>query len=402
MDNASTIYAWEGINRKGRRVSGQTTGHTLALVKTQLRQQGISPCHVRKKSTVLSSLAPSIKSTDITLLTRQLATLLKAGIPLLQAFDIIGEGFDNRAVRQLVQSLKQAIAAGSSLAEALRKQPRHFDGLYCNLVAAGEQAGALETLLERVAIHREKSEQLRARIKKAMTYPIAVLVVASLVTGVLLIHVVPQFQNLFAGVDGKLPAFTLRVIALSEYMQQAWWLVALGIGAGGAGLRYAYRTQASLRLWLDARLLKAPLAGKLLRKSAVARYARTLSTTFAAGVPLVQALDSVAGAVGSGPFKQAIEHMRHDVSTGIQLNQSMVASGLFPSMAIQMTAIGEESGTLDRMLEKVASHYEADVDNLVDNLTTLMEPLIMVILGSIVGALVIAMYLPVFQLGSAF
>lgn len=402
MDDASTLYAWEGINRKGRRVCGQTTGNNLALVKAQLRQQGISPGHVRKKSLLLRGLVSSIKSTDITLFTRQLATLLKAGIPLLQAFDIIGEGFDNRPMRELALGLKQAIAAGSSLAEALRKHPRQFDELYCNLVAAGEQAGALETLLERVAIHREKSEQLRARIKKAMTYPIAVLVVAGLVTGVLLIHVVPQFQNLFAGVDGTLPGFTLQVIALSEFMQKAWWIVALGVLAGGMGLRHAYNAAPAFRLWLDAGLLKAPLAGKLLTKSAVARYARTLSTTFAAGVPLVQALDSVAGAVGSGPLKQAITHMRHDVSTGMPLNQSMRASGMFPGMAVQMTAIGEESGTLDRMLEKVANHYEADVDNLVDNLTSLMEPLIMVVLGSIVGALVIAMYLPVFQLGSAF
>ncbi|MGY2270864.1 MULTISPECIES: type II secretion system F family protein [Pseudomonas] len=402
MDDASTLYAWEGINRKGRRVCGQTTGHNLALVKAQLRQQGISPGHVRKKSPVLRGLASSIKSTDITLFTRQLATLLKAGIPLLQAFDIIGEGFDSRPMRELALGLKHAIAAGSSLAEALRKHPRQFDELYCNLVAAGEQAGALDTLLERVAIHREKSEQLRARIKKAMTYPIAVLVVACLVTGVLLIHVVPQFQNLFAGVDGTLPGFTLQVIALSEFMQKAWWIVALGVLAGGMGLRHAYNAAPAFRLWLDAGLLKAPLAGKLLTKSAVARYARTLSTTFAAGVPLVQALDSVAGAVGSGPLKQAITHMRHDVSTGMPLNQSMRASGMFPGMAIQLTAIGEESGTLDRMLEKIANHYEADVDNLVDNLTSLMEPLIMVVLGSIVGALVIAMYLPVFQLGSAF
>ncbi|WP_411381209.1 type II secretion system F family protein [Pseudomonas sp. MPB26] len=402
MDNAPTMYAWEGINRKGRRVSGQTTGHNLALVKAKLRRQGISPEQVRKQSPVLQSLAPSIKSTDITLFTRQLATLLKAGIALLQAFDIISEGFDNRAMREQVHGLKQAIAAGSSLTEALRKQPRYFDALYCNLVAAGEQAGALETLLERVAIHREKSEHLKARIKKAMTYPIAVLVVASLVTGILLIYVVPQFQNLFAGVDGTLPGFTLQVIALSEFVQRAWWILALGFLAAGTGLRHAYRTLPALRLWVDTGLLKAPLAGKLLSKSAVARYARTLSTTFAAGVPLVQALDSVAGAVGSGPFKQAIEHMRHEVSTGMSLNQSMLASGLFPAMAIQMTAIGEESGTLDRMLEKVANHYEADVDNLVDNLTSLMEPLIMVVLGSIVGALVIAMYLPVFQLGSAF
>lgn len=402
MDNASTLYAWEGINRKGSRVSGQTTGHNPALVKAQLRKQGICPGHVRKKSPVLSSLAPSITSTDITLFTRQLATLLKAGIPLLQAFDIIAEGFDNRALRERVQGLKQAIEAGTSLAEALRKQPRCFDELYCNLVAAGEQAGALETLLERVAIHREKSEQLKTRIKKAMTYPITVLVVASLVTGVLLVHVVPQFQNLFAGVDGKLPGFTLQVIGLSEFMQKAWWAVALGFLAGGLGLREAYRRLADFRLWLDSCLLKAPVAGKLLSKSAVARFARTLSTTFAAGVPLLQALDSVAGAAGSGPFRRAIEQMRRDVATGMPLNQSMLTSGLFPGMAIQMTAIGEESGTLDRMLEKVANHYEADVDNLVDHLTHLMEPLIMVVLGGIVGALVIAMYLPVFQLGSAF
>jgi len=406
MDNASTIYAWEGINRKGRRVSGHSTGHSTghnpALVKAQLRRQGISPGLVRKHSPVLAGLKPSIKSADITQLTRQLATLLKAGIPLLQALDIISEGFDNATLRELLQGLQQSIAAGTSLADALRKHPRCFDELYCNLVAAGEQAGALETLLERVAIHREKSEQLKARIKKAMTYPITVLIVASLVTGVLLVHVVPQFQSLFAGVDGKLPGFTLQVIALSEFMQRAWWGVALGLLAAGFGLRHAYHALPAFQLWLDAGLLKVPVAGKLLRKSAVARYARTLSTTFAAGVPLVQALDSVAGAAGSGPFRQAIEHMRHDVSTGMQLNQSMAVSGLFPGMAIQMTAIGEESGTLDRMLEKVANQYEADVDTLVDHLTSLMEPLIMVVLGGIVGALVIAMYLPVFQLGSAF
>lgn len=402
MDNASTLYAWEGTNRKGRRVSGQTRGHNPALIKAQLRQQGINPGRVRRQLAALPSLAPAIKAADITLLTRQLATLLRAGIPLLQAFDIISEGFDNRLVRALVLGLKQEIASGSSLAGALRKQPRHFDPLYCNLVAAGEQSGALETLLERVAVHREKGEQLRAKIKKAMTYPVAVLVVASVVTGVLLIHVVPQFQHLFAGVDSKLPSFTLQVIALSEFMQHAWWMMALGLVGAGMGLRKTYQTCPDFRHWTDAGLLKMPLTGKLLKNSAVARYARTLSTTFAAGVPLVQALDSVAGAAGNEPFKQAIEHMRHDVSTGMQLNQSMASSGLFPSMAIQMTAIGEESGTLDHMLDKVASHYETEVDNQVDTLTSLMEPLIMVVLGGIVGALVIAMYLPVFQLGSAF
>src|SRR5450830_1647953 len=401
MNNASTTYAWEGINRQGRRVTGQAIGHDVALIKAQLRQQGICPSRVRKQSRGLPSLTPPIKPADIALFTRQLATLLKAGIPLLQAFDVISEGFDNRHMYRLVNGLKQEIGAGNNLASALRKQPRYFNDLYCNLVA-GEQAGALETLLERVAVHLEKSERLKARIKKAMTYPIAVIAVASLVSSPLLIHVVPQFQNLFAGVDSKLPGFTLQVIALSEFLQQAWWMLALCLGAGGFGLRQAYRASPGFRHWLDAGLLKAPLAGTLLKKSAVARYARTLSTTFAAGVPLVQALDSVAAAAGNQLFKQAIEHMRHDVSTGMPLNRSMASSGLFPGMAIQMTAIGEESGTLEHMLEKVASHYESDVDNLVEHLTSLMEPLIMVVLGGIVGALVIALYLPVFQLGTAF
>ena len=402
MNDVSAIYAWEGVNRKGRKVSGETSGHNPALIKALLRQQGINPGRVRKKSAGWPRLAPLVKPADIALFTRQLATLLKAGIALLQALDIIADGFENRHMRALVQSLKQDIAAGSSLAIALQKQPRCFDELYCNLIAAGEQAGALEALLERVATHLEKSEQLKARIKKAMTYPMTVLAVATLVSAILLIHVVPQFQGLFAGVDAQLPGFTLGVISLSEFMQHNWWVLILVAGTGFAGLRKAYRSSTGFRHWLDARLLKAPVAGTLLKKSAIARYARTLSTTFAAGVPLVQALDSVAGATGNGLFKQAINRMRHDVSTGTQLNESMAVSGLFPGMAIQMTAIGEESGTLDTMLEKVASHYEADVDHLVDNLTSLMEPLIMVVLGGIVGALVLAMYLPIFQLGTAF
>lgn len=402
MNDVSAIYAWEGVNRKGRKVSGETSGHNPALIKALLRQQGINPGRVRKKPNAWPSLAPPVKPAEIALFTRQLATLLKAGIALLQALDIIAEGFDNRHMRSLVQGLKHEIGAGSSLAVALQKQPRYFDELYCNLIAAGEQAGALEALLERVAIHLEKSEQLKARIKKAMTYPITVLAVATLVSAILLIHVVPQFQGLFAGVDAQLPGFTLAVIRLSEFLQQNWWLLILAAGTSFAGLRHTYRSSTGFRNWLDASLLKAPVAGTLLKKSAVARYARTLSTTFAAGVPLVQALDSVAGATGNELFKQAINRMRHDVSTGTQLNESMAASGLFPGMAIQMTAIGEESGTLDNMLEKVASHYEADVDNLVDNLTSLMEPMIMVVLGGIVGALVLAMYLPIFQLGTAF
>ncbi|MDF3199363.1 type II secretion system F family protein [Pseudomonas sp. 1912-s] len=402
MNDVSAIYAWEGVNRKGRKVSGETSGHNPALIKALLRQQGISPGRIRKKFTGWPSLAAPVKPPEIALFTRQLATLLKAGIALLQALDIITEGVDNPHLRAMVQGLKQEIAAGSSLTAALQKQPRYFDELYCNLIAAGEQAGALEALLERVAIHLEKSQQLKAKIKKAMTYPTTVLAVATLVSAILLIHVVPQFQGLFAGVDAELPGFTLGVISLSEFMRHNGWVLILVAGTSFAGLRKAYRSSTGFRHWLDASLLKAPVAGTLLKKSAVARYARTLSTTFAAGVPLVQALDSVAGATGNGLFKQAINRMRHDVSTGTQLNESMAVSGLFPGMAIQMTAIGEESGTLDHMLEKVANHYEADVDHLVDNLTSLMEPLIMVVLGGIVGALVLAMYLPIFQLGTAF
>lgn len=402
MNDVSAIYAWEGVNRKGRKVSGETSGHNPALIKALLRQQGISPGRVRKKFTGWPSLAAPVKPPEIALFTRQLATLLKAGIALLQALDIIAEGVDNPHLRAMVQGLKQEIAAGSSLTAALQKQPRYFDELYCNLIAAGEQAGALEALLERVATHLEKSQQLKAKIKKAMTYPMTVLAVATLVSAILLIHVVPQFQGLFAGVDAELPGFTLGVINLSEFMRHNGWVLILVAGTSFAGLRKAYRSSTGFRHWLDASLLKAPVAGTLLKKSAVARYARTLSTTFAAGVPLVQALDSVAGATGNGLFKQAINRMRHDVSTGTQLNESMAVSGLFPGMAIQMTAIGEESGTLDHMLEKVASHYETDVNHLVDNLTSLMEPLIMVVLGGIVGALVLAMYLPIFQLGTAF
>lgn len=398
----SATYAWEGTLRNGRKVSGETRGHSPAVIKAQLRRQGITPVRVHVRSSLLCGLGNPITPADIALFTRQLATLLKAGIPLLQAFDMIGEGFDSRAMRTMVQGLKQEIAAGNSLTAALSKQPQCFNPLYCSLIAAGEQAGTLETLLERVATHLEKSQRLKARIKKAMTYPLVVVLVAMLVSSILLIHVVPQFESLFAGIDTPLPRFTLLVIGLSEFMQGAWWMLLLTAIASAWGIRRAYRRHNGLRLWLDTGLLKLPLAGTLLKKAAVARYARTLATTFAAGVPLTQALDSVAAAAGNERFTQAITRMRQDVAIGMQLNRTMTASGLFPGMAIQMTAIGEESGALDSMLEKVADHYETDVDNLVDNLSSLMEPLIMVVLGSIVGALVIAMYLPIFQLGTAF
>ncbi|MGN8345869.1 type II secretion system F family protein [Pseudomonas sp. SMV71] len=395
------VYTWEGKDRKGTKMTGELAGQSPALVKAQLRKQGINPEKVRKKSTSIFSKGKRIKPLDIALFTRQMATMLKAGVPLLQAFDIIGEGFDNANMRKLVDEVKQEVAAGNSFAASLRKCPQYFDELYCNLVDAGEQAGALDTLLDRVATYKEKSEALKAKIKKAMTYPTAVIVVAAVVTGILLVKVVPQFESVFSGFGAELPAFTVMVIGLSEFMQR-WWYLLLGTLVGAFfAVKYALKRSQRFRDWRDKWLLKLPLVGALMYKSAVARYARTLSTTFAAGVPLVEALDSVSGATGNVVFKRAVQRIRQDVSTGMQLNFSMRASGIFPNLAIQMTAIGEESGALDDMLDKVASFYEAEVDNLVDNLTSLMEPFIMVILGVVVGGLVVAMYLPIFQLGSA-
>ncbi|MDQ0125213.1 type IV pilus assembly protein PilC [Pseudomonas lini] len=396
-----SVYAWEGTDRKGTKMTGELSGQNPALIKAQLRKQGINPGKVRKKSASILNLGKRIKAHDIALFTRQMATMMKAGVPLLQSFDIIGEGFDNPAMRKLVDEVKQEVAAGNSFAAALRKKPQYFDELYCNLVDAGEQAGALDTLLDRVATYKEKSESLKAKIKKAMTYPIAVVFVAIIVTGILLVKVVPQFESVFKGFGAELPAFTVMVIGLSEFMQDWWWVMLGLLIAAVFGLRHALKTSQGFRDRTDTWLLKLPLVGTLMYKSAVARYARTLSTTFAAGVPLVEALESVAGATGNIVFKRAVLRIRQDVATGMQLNFSMRASGIFPNMAIQMTAIGEESGALDDMLDKVASFYEDEVDNMVDNLTSLMEPFIMVVLGVVVGGLVVAMYLPIFQLGAA-
>jgi type IV pilus assembly protein PilC len=395
-----SVYSWEGIDRKGTKLTGELSGHNPALIRAQLRKQGITPSKVRKKSASIFSAGKRIKSLDIVLFTRQMATMMKAGVPLLQSFDIIGEGFDNPNMRKLVEEVKQEVAAGNSFATALRKKPQYFDELYCNLVDAGEQAGALETLLDRVATYKEKTEALKAKIKKAMTYPIAVLVVAFIVSAILLIKVVPQFQMVFEGFGAKLPAFTMMVIGLSEMMQE-WWPAAIaGVAIAVFGFKYALKRSQRFRDGLDRGLLKLPIIGALIYKSSVARYARTLSTTFAAGVPLVEALESVAGATGNVVFKNAVNRVKQDVSTGMQLNFSMRTTGVFPTMAIQMTAIGEESGSLDAMLDKVATYYEDEVDNMVDSLTSLMEPFIMAILGVVVGGLVVAMYLPIFQLGN--
>ncbi|MCG6539986.1 type II secretion system F family protein [Pseudomonas sp. KSR10] len=396
----TSVFTWEGTNRQGAKIKGELSGVSPALIKAQLRKQGINPQKVRKKSVSLFSAGKKIKPMDIALFTRQMATMMKAGVPLLQSFDIIGEGFDNPNMRKLVDDLKQDVAAGNSFASALRKQPKYFDDLYCNLVDSGEQSGSLETLLDRVATYKEKTEALKAKIKKAMNYPIAVVLVAVIVSSILLIKVVPQFQEVFAGFGAELPAFTLMVIAISEALQAWWHVVLLGLFGAAYTFKTARSKSEAFRNWFDRFLLKVPIVGDILYKSAVARFARTLSTTFAAGVPLVDALDSVAGATGNVVFRNATMKVKSDVSSGMQLNFSMRTTGTFPSMAVQMTAIGEESGSLDEMLAKVATFYEDEVDNMVDGLTALMEPMIMAVLGVLVGGLIIAMYLPIFQLGA--
>ncbi|MCQ9391733.1 type II secretion system F family protein [Pseudomonas viridiflava] len=396
-----SVFTWEGVDKKGSKISGELSGHNPALIKAQLRKQGVNPTKVRKKTVSIFGKGKKIKPLDIAFFARQMATMMKAGVPLLQSFDIISEGAENPNMRSLVDSLKQEVSAGNSFATALRQKPDQFDNLFCNLVDAGEQAGALESLLDRVATYKEKTEKLKAKIKKAMTYPAAVLVVAFIVSGILLIKVVPQFQAVFAGFGAELPAFTRMVIGLSEVVQ-TWWLAIIGIFVGSFFIfKRSYKQSQKFRDSVDRFLLKIPLIGPLIFKSSVARYARTLATTFAAGVPLVEALDSVAGATGNVVFRNAVMKIKQDVSTGMQLNFSMRSTGVFPSLAIQMTAIGEESGALDSMLDKVATYYEDEVDNMVDSLTSLMEPMIMALLGVIVGGLVIAMYLPIFQLGGA-
>jgi type IV pilus assembly protein PilC len=395
------IYIWEGVDRKGTAIKGESSSPSIALIKAQLRKQGITPGKIRKRPVSLFSKGKRIKPMDIAMFTRQMATMMRAGVPLLQSFDIIGEGNENPNMRKLVDEIKQEVAAGNSFASSLRKKPEYFDDLYCNLVDAGEQAGALETLLDRVATYKEKTEALKAKIKKAMTYPIAVVVVAIIVTGILLIKVVPQFQAVFSGFGAQLPAFTLMVISLSEAVQSWWYIILAAMVAAGFGFKQALKKSENFRNGVDRALLKITIIGPILYKSAVARYARTLSTTFAAGVPLVEALTSVAGATGNVVFRNAVNSIKADVSSGTQLNVSMRTTGVFPSLAIQMTAIGEESGALDDMLDKVAGFYEVEVDNMVDSLTSLLEPIIMSVLGVLVGGLVIAMYLPIFQLGNA-
>ena len=396
------IYHWIGVNNRGKKLEGEMSEDSLARVKAKLRQQGITPSKVKKKAKPLFGLSstPKITAKDIALLTRQIATMLLAGVPLVQAIDMIGSGADNKSVKKLTVNIGSEIKSGLPLSDTLRKHPLYFDDLYCDLVESGETSGALDRIFDRVAIYKEKTEALKSKIKKAMFYPSAVLAIASIVTSVLLIFVVPQFQDIFASFGAELPAFTLFVIGISDIMQEYWWVVIGLLWASALSFRSAHRSSKNVRDNTDKAILKIPVIGNILNKAAVARYARTLSTTFAAGVPLVDALKSAAGASGNAVYRDAILEIKAEVSSGNQMNYAMRNSNIFPSMVIQMVAIGEESGSLDSMLDKVATIYEAEVDDAVDGLATLLEPMIMAVLGVLVGGLIIAMYLPIFQLGN--
>jgi type IV pilus assembly protein PilC len=392
-------YVWEGTDKKGKRLKGKMLAVSEAAVKADLRRQGVLAKRVRKEMQIFKS-GKKITSEDIALFARQLAVMLQAGIPMVQCFDIIGNGHDKPSMQKLVLAIKGDVEAGTSLHEALAKHPLYFDDLFVNLVEAGEHAGALETLLDKVATYKEKTEALKKKIKKALFYPAAVLAVAVIVSIILLVFVIPQFESLFKGFGADLPAFTQMVINLSRFVQdQGWWMLIIA-GAGGYAFFYFKKRSRKMRQFLDRMMLKAPVIGPILVKAAIARYSRTLSTMFAAGVPLVEALTSVAGATGNIVYEDATLRIRDEVSTGQRLQRCMEATGLFPNMVIQMIAVGEESGSLDAMASKIADFYEADVDAAVDGMSSLLEPLIMAILGVLVGGLVIAMYLPIFKLGA--
>ena len=392
-------YRWEGMDKKGQRIKGRSVAANEQALKSELRRQGVVATRIRKQSQGFKS-GGSVKAEDIAIFSRQLATMLGAGIPLVQAFEIVGNGHEKPAMQRLVLDIKSDVEGGTSLHEALAKHPLYFDDLFVNLVEAGEQSGALETLLDKVATYKEKSEAIKKKVKKALFYPAAVLVVAVIVSLILLIFVIPQFESLFKGFGADLPAFTQMVVNLSKFVQAKGLYMA--IVAGGLGYTFFYFKKRSrkMREFLDRVSLKLPIIGPILKKAAIARYARTLSTMFAAGVPLVEALESVAGACGNIIYEDGVMKMRDEVATGQRLQRAMENTGLFPNMVVQMIAVGEESGSLDAMSGKVATFYEEDVDAAVDSMSSLLEPLIMAILGVLVGGMVIAMYLPIFKLGS--
>ena len=395
-----TPFLWEGTDRNGKRIKGKSMAANEAAVRADLRRQGVVPQRIKKESKGLFAGGGKITPGDIAIFSRQLATMLAAGIPLVQAFEIVGTGHENAAMQKLILSIKADVEGGSALAEALAKHPLYFDDLFINLVESGEQAGALETLLDEIATYKEKTEAIKKKIKKALTYPAAVLVVAFIVMVILLIFVIPAFEDLFQGFGADLPAFTRLVIDLSIFVREQGFILAVLIGSGIGAFIYFKKRSRKMRHLLDRMTLKLPVIGPIMQKASIARYARTLSTMFAAGVPLVEALESVAGATGNIVYEQGVLQMRDEVATGQRLQQAMENSDLFPNMVVQMIAVGEESGSLDDMSAKVADFYEEDVDNAVDNLSSLLEPMIMAILGVLVGGLVIAMYLPIFKMAA--
>jgi type IV pilus assembly protein PilC len=392
-------FTWEGKDKRGTRVKGKSLAPDEAALRTDLRRQGIAPSRIRKQSSSFKS-GGKVKPEDIAVFSRQLATMLAAGIPMVQSFEIVGSGHEKPAMQKLILDIKADIEGGTSLHESLAKHPLYFDDLFVNLVEAGEQAGALESLLDKIATYKEKTEALKKKVKKALFYPAAVLAVAIVVSCILLIFVIPQFEELFKGFGADLPAFTQMVINLSRFVQSEGLFIAAVIAGIFYGFMYFKKRSRKMRETLDRVMLKIPIIGPILNKSAIARYARTLSTMFAAGVPLVEALESVAGATGNIVYENAVMRMRDEVATGQRLQRAMEATGLFPNMVVQMIAVGEESGSLDQMSAKVAAFYESEVDNAVDAMSSLLEPLIMAILGVLVGGLVIAMYLPIFKLGA--
>src|SRR5271169_33882 len=390
-------YIWEGKDKRGHKVRGKALAANEQALRADLRRQGVAATRVKTQSRVGGG---KVQPQDIAVFARQLATMMSAGIPMVQAFEIIGNGHEKPAMQKLVLDIKSTIEGGSTLHESLAKHPLYFDDLFVNLVEAGEHAGALETLLDKIATYKEKTEALKKKIKKALFYPAAVLIVAVIVSCILLIFVIPQFESLFKGFGADLPAFTQMVVNMSKFMQHQGWMVFIVSAGGIYAFLYFYKRSRNMRRGIDRVMLKFPIIGPILTKSAIARFARTLSTMFAAGVPLVEAMQSVAGATGNIVYEEAVLRMKDEVATGGRLQRAMENTGLFPNMVVQMIAVGEESGSLDTMSAKVAEFYEQEVDNAVDSMSSLLEPLIMAILGILVGGMVIAMYLPIFKLGS--
>jgi type IV pilus assembly protein PilC len=391
-----SVYEWEGKDRNGKQVRGEIRAAGENQVKASLRRQGVTPTKIKKRR---MSAGKSIKPKDMAIFTRQLATMMKAGVPLLQAFDIVGRGNPNPRVTKLLNDIRTDVETGTSLSVAFRKFPLYFDNLYCNLVEAGESAGILDQLLDRLAVYMEKTEAIKSKIKSALMYPISVLVVAFVVVAVIMIFVIPSFKAVFSSFGGELPMPTLVVIAMSEFFIQYWYLIFGGLGGGFYFFMESWKRNKKMQAFMDRVMLKLPIFGVLVEKSCIARWTRTLSTMFAAGVPLVEALDSVGGAAGNNVFTVATVKIQQEVSTGTALTAAMTNANLFPSMVLQMCAIGEESGSIDHMLGKAADFYEAEVDDMVAGISSLMEPIIIVILGTLIGGIVVAMYLPIFKLG---